>query len=132
MLSVSNGSSFWTSFLVDSFEESAGDNWNRCPLTNAAGLTTQGLNWLVGFRGWKQFLEPGRSFTTCVPLPTTNASWRVRFICQERANGDGWRTLWGTATPTSTVFLVNANRNFSRYQVFSGTRYSIVSPEVSR
>jgi hypothetical protein len=125
MFTVTNATSEYIALRVDSVEEMIAGVWTRQPFTNATGLTSQGREWIMSFRGWRDQLKSGEGIAFTVATPTTNGSWRVRFLAQEREPKDIWRNIWGTATPNSTV---NARRR--SFHIFSGRQYVVTSPEV--
>jgi hypothetical protein len=151
MFCFTNASTTQIALTVDSFDEEIAGDWvNRRLTTNLGNNNIQSINrsasWLKGFAGFQDSLPPRASFVFCVPPPSfvgwqdlgpdegasfyiPSPVWRVRFLCQAREPKDAFREFFGTATPNSTLFPNKPNA-FFHYQVFSGTRAIILSPEV--
>jgi hypothetical protein len=135
IFSITNTSRPRIALLLDSFEEDLAGSWTRRPLTLPSGMhiTPEAHAWMSSFVGWKENLASGDGFIFHVAAPTTNAPWRIRFIAQQRDGWDRWRGMVGMTRPNSIVLFdkpSDPNRRFFGHRVFSGRRYTFLSPEV--
>ncbi len=91
----------------------------RTPLTGKARAAAG--HWI----GVQEELMPGESFTFLVPPPTTNAAWRLVFMCQEQ------QLVVDPVTDRVRHATDSAARE-SQLRQFSGRRYYVSSPEVAQ
>ena len=105
--------------VPDSVEQATAGVWVRTALTGKASRAVR--HWV----GLKEELFPGEAFTFSVPPPTTNVAWRLVFLCQERA-----RVVDGASDLLRHVTDTNAAAHQDRR--FSGRRYFVMTPEVTR
>ena len=123
MFAITNTSGRRIGLCVDSFDESLSGAWSRRALASGSQLTPQAHTWLSSFVGWKDCLRPDEGFVFGVPSPTANAAWRIRFTAQEQeALADRAREWIGEGAAHSIVL---------NGRVFSGRRYTFLSPEVA-
>ena len=114
---LSNSTGQDVACVPEAFEERNAGGWVRMPLTRGAR---------GGVRDWigvPEELRSGQGTSFLVPEPTTNSTWRLVFMCQERAR------LMDAVTDTARHFL-DTNAAQVRERQFSGRRYYISSPEV--
>jgi hypothetical protein len=105
--------------VPDSVEQSNAGGWMRTPLTGRASRAVQ--DWL----GVKEELLPGEAFTFSLPPPTTEAPWRLLFLCQERA------PVADTASDL-VRHVADTNAAADQSRQFSGRRYVVTTPEVTQ
>ena len=118
VFSLTNGTGHHIVCIPEAFEQAKTNTWVRTSLTGRGSLQVR--NWV----GVREELEPGESFTFMVPPPITNGTWRLVFMCQERA------LVVDSVTDTARQLTDSKSRNNNLRQ-FSGRRYYITSSSVS-
>jgi hypothetical protein len=113
---LSNGSGIDIACVPEALEQASANTWTRTPLTGRASLAVR--DWI----GVPEEVKPGQSVTFMVPPPSTNKSWRLVFLCQERAR------LIDPVTDT-VHHLTDTNAMQTQGRQFSGRRYYATSPE---
>jgi hypothetical protein len=116
LLGVTNASANETMYFVDGWHTQSAQGWT----TNAVWPTGGALpSWqLTGL------LPPGSNRVYVVTPPITNAPWRLRLACAERASG-----VAGLVDKAKD--LGERVTSGSRAQTFGGKNYWIVSPVIT-
>jgi hypothetical protein len=138
LFSVTNAGSRRVSFDPDGLEYRDSRTWITNSLRNQ-----RRDNWLywdhnangnVQLGKWDDFggdLEPGASAMFGAPVLVTNAPWRLSFYCVEQAVG--FRGVVDrTGDIAQRVSGVISNGAAGSQTTFSGRRYYLVSPEISK
>jgi hypothetical protein len=119
MFCLTNGTRVPIVCVPDAVEQLNEGAWMRTPLTGRARRVLR--DWI----GVQEELRPGEAFTFSVPPPTTNAAWRLIFLCQERAPV--------TDTASDLVrHVTDTNAASHQDRRFSGRRYFVTTPKVAK
>jgi len=119
MFRLTNGTRAQIVCVPDAVEQLNEGVWRRTPLTGRARRVLR--DWI----GVQEEVKPGEAFTFSAPPPITNAAWRLIFLCQERAAV--------TDTTSDLVrHIIDTNAAAHQDRRFSGRRYSVTTPEVSK
>lgn len=130
IFSVTNDSAKTVCFSVDNFETLSSGSWETHRLDTGDGkgtLTSEAFQWLSDFIETPNRLSPHEGKVFYVPVPVTNAAWRVRFLCVEETLGDTVRnhTIQITTLPPGAVYSGNG-------EWFTGRHYKLLSTELSK
>lgn len=114
---LSNSTGTAIACVPEAFEQSSAGSWVRTPLAGSPRGAVR--DWI----GVPEELDAGKAVSFMVTPPTTNGTWRVVFMCQERAR-------WIDPVTDAGRHLIDTNAAQVQDRQFSGRRYYVRSPEV--